>query len=87
VGGLKGTRIGREGTRSGRRGTRGGREGTWADGWERGADGRERGGRGAREHREIATIYSLAVAILLHIHVEDFITYPWIPRTHFWDFI
>ena len=28
-----------------------------------------------------------AVEILLHIHVEDFITYPWTPRTHFLDFI
>ena len=31
--------------------------------------------------------HKCAVEILLHIHVEDFIIYPWIPRTHFLDFI
>jgi hypothetical protein len=40
-----------------------------------------------REQRRIATILFLAVEILLHILVEDFITYPWIPITHFLDFI
>ena len=39
------------------------------------------------EQRRIATIYWLTVEILLHIHVEEFITYPWTPRTHFLDFI
>ena len=39
------------------------------------------------EQRRIATIYLLAVEILLHINVEDFITYPWTLRTHFVDFI
>ena len=39
------------------------------------------------EQRRIATIYLFAVEILLHIHVEDFITYLWTPRTHFLDFI
>ena len=35
------------------------------------------------EQRRIATIYLFAVEILLHIHVEDFITYPWIPKNSF----
>jgi hypothetical protein len=39
------------------------------------------------EQRRIATIDLFAVEILLYIHVEDFITYPWTPRTHFLDFI
>ncbi len=39
------------------------------------------------EQRRIATTYLFAVEILLHIHVEDFITYLWTPRTHFLDFI
>ncbi len=39
------------------------------------------------EQRRIATIYLFAVEILLHIHVEDFITYLWTPRTQFLDFI
>ena len=39
------------------------------------------------EQRSIATIYLLTVELLLRIHVEDFITYPWIPKTHFLDFI
>ena len=34
------------------------------------------------EQRRIATIYLLAAKILLHVHVEDFITYLWTPRTH-----
>ena len=28
-----------------------------------------------------------AVETLLHIHIEDFITYPWIQRFHFLEFI
>jgi hypothetical protein len=35
------------------------------------------------EHRRIAATHVLAVQILLHIHIEDFITYIWTPRTHF----
>ena len=60
-----------------------------------GADGRGNAGRtegtrrgaGGGEQRAIAAIYFLAVEIILHIHVEDFITYQWIPRTHFLNFI
>jgi hypothetical protein len=32
-------------------------------------------------------IHSLAVEMLLHIHIDDFITYPWTPRPHFLEFI
>jgi hypothetical protein len=39
------------------------------------------------EQHRISATHFLAVEILLHIHVEDFITYPWTPRTHFLDFI
>jgi hypothetical protein len=39
------------------------------------------------EQRTIAAIYFLAVEILLHTHVEDFITYPWTPKNHFLNFI
>jgi len=39
------------------------------------------------EQRRIVAIYFLAVKILLHIHVEDFITYPWTPRTCILEFI
>ena len=58
-----------------------GRAGTGADGGGTG------GGQIQGEQRRISAIYFVAVEILLHIHVEDFITHPWIPRTHFWDFI
>jgi hypothetical protein len=37
------------------------------------------------EQRRIATIYFLAVEILLHIHVEDFVTYLWTPKNHFFE--
>ena len=31
--------------------------------------------------------HECAVEILYHIHVRDFITYPWTPRTHSLDFV
>jgi hypothetical protein len=39
------------------------------------------------EQHGIAAIYFLEVNILLHIHVGDFITYLWTPKTHFLEFI
>jgi hypothetical protein len=39
------------------------------------------------EQRRISAIYFLAIEIFLHIHVEDFITYPQTPKIHFWEFI
>jgi len=58
-----------------------------ADGGNAGRTEGTRRGAGGGEQRAIAAIYFLAVEIILHIHVEDFITYQWIPRTHFLNFI
>ena len=41
----------------------------------------------SREQRRIAIAHSLEVQMLFHIHVEDFITYPWTPETQFLEFI
>jgi hypothetical protein len=39
------------------------------------------------KQRRIAVAYSLAVQILFHIRIEDFISYPWTSITQFLEFI